>query len=317
MRTSDALGPTEMARLGREKTVKSHNGQECPLPSDFPAVVRALHAFTSKARIDVSPFDETPADQPIRCFEPVDTSLESAQEAPHCQTDPKSSGETSETPLARHSARSMAGGTDVVGRLTRRAGILALGLTLLAAGFVLGRGEMGPAVQGPQILQNVLSAHVRSLKQELAEAEHQIAILNTALEISEKNANHDSRDMIEVRHLLENEGRSELFEPALSQSPSPEPAATELNVALEQAAHLKSKLQSLYATAQTLTEDEGQAGRRDNTLSRNVRESAAELPTKAETTAFSGTGNTLRAGARLQSEPLPAGPKPTRPLNEL
>ena len=284
-------------------------------PAESSAAVRALHAFTSKTGPVVSPHEEAWARPMDLRFEPADPPLETGQEAPHRHAEREPSGKPSAPARTRLRALSTAGGAER--KLARQAGLFVLGLALLAAGFVFGRGEMGHAGPGPQIVQNVLSAHVRSLKDELAEAENRIAILSAALETSEKNVNRGTRDPLETWHLVGTGANARRFDSALSQNPNPEPAAAELNVALERIVHLNTKLRSLNAAAETLIEDKDPAGQPRKASSRNGPVSAAALPVQLESASVGGTENTARARMPSMSEPLAAAPEPGRPLNEL
>lgn len=314
MSNQDSLSLAEIAQLLGEEAGDRDEPQEALVPSDSPAVVRALHAFTSMTGPVISQHEEAQARQENHQLEPASSGLEIRQQALGHQAEPHVSDEPSAPPRTSLRLHSVAETVRADRKLARRAGLLILGLTLLTSGFVLGRGEIAHSTPGSEIVQNVLSAHVRSLRKELTEAQDQIAILSTTLKNSEQTLNGRTTDPFRAQQLFGPGLSSRTSESADSQHHAPEPTAVELDVALERIFRLNSKLRSLDAIAETLTNEMEQAGQPGEASSRNSRESAAVLPNKAESSSVDGAGKTSRVRMLSMSTPLPAAPKPRRAL---
>jgi hypothetical protein len=223
---------------------------------------------------------------------------------------------------------------------TRLAGGLALGLSLLAAGFVLGQGETGGSGSGPDVARpdEIQRALVSSLKSQLAGAQRQIAGLDTALDrlarfeseaqAAKADATILAGELTESRRLqsaaLETAvaaaatARQDLVLAAQAGSAHAALLDQDLDAAQQRIADLETALRTLEAKADRQEIEQIQTGQAPEVRDRNTIAPTPASPEQAASTAGDASIRTLGAtdvGIRSMPPPIPLAPKPARPLN--
>ncbi len=343
-----------------------------PIPSDSPTGA-ASQSPTEDTR-DAGPaqrrYDEAWAEQAGFYFEPAQLASETTNEAScpadnHPQpsepaTTPKpagltgtrtglslvwrATGEAQRTATARLLRWVRALPPAVVGlsgrNATRLAGGLALGLSLLAAGFVLGQGETGGSGSGPDVARpdEIQRALVSSLKSQLAGARRQIAGLDTALDrlarfeseaqAAKAEATILAGELTESRRLqsaaLETAvaaaatARQDLVLAAQAGSAHAALLDQDLDAAQQRIADLETALRTLEAKADRPGIEQIQTGQAPEVSDINTIAPTPASPEQAASTADEASIQTLGAtdvGIRSMPPPIPLAPKPARPLN--
>jgi hypothetical protein len=343
-----------------------------PLPSDSPTSA-ASQSPTGDTR-DAGPaqrrYDEAWTEQAGYYFEPTQPAPETTNEAscpadyrpepsePATTPEPagptetrtgpslvwQATGEAQRDAIARLLIWIRALPPAVVGlsgrRATRLAGGLALGLSLLAAGFVLGQGEAGGSGSGPDVARpdEIQRALVSSLRSELAGARRQIAGLDTALDrlarfeseaqVAKAEATILAGELTESRRLqsaaLETAvaaaetTRQDLVLAAQAATAHAASLGQDLDAAQQRIADLETALQNLVVKADRPDIEQKQTGQAQEVGDRNTIAPTQASPEQAASTAGDASIQTLGAmdvGLRSMPAPVPPAPKPARPMN--
>jgi hypothetical protein len=231
-------------------------------------------------------------------------------------------------------------------KATRIVGGLTLGLSLLAAGFALGQGQVEHPDTGPEVarLDETQRALVSSLRSELAGARRQIADLDAALDrlarfeseaqVAKADATSLAAELTETRRLqstaLETAAaaaetsRHELILAAQAASAHAALLDQDLSAAQQRIADLETALQTLEVKADRpeieakQTRQTGQTGQAQEVRDRNTIAPTQASPEHAASTAGNASIQTLGAtnvGIGSMPPPMPPAPKPASPMN--